>query len=209
MNLRRTAKQCKLLFMNLNKLKFLIRSDLYRYAGKVSFGLFLKYFFHEPGFKYSFWMRTYAYLKQHKILRYGPSNLVGLIVMRCTYKYGLSVPPTTQIGSGFYIGHFGGIVVNCNSIIGKNCNISHGVTLGRANRGKRKGSPVIGDNVYIGPGAKIVGHVKIGDNVAIGANCVVTKDIPDNAVVVGIPGKIISYGGSLGYVENTDYGELC
>ena len=194
--------------MNFSEYRFLVRSDLYRYEGKVDIGVFLRNFFYEPGFKYSFWMRTHAYLKQHKVLRFGISNLVGLILMRCTYKYGLSIPSTTQIGRGFYIGHFGGIVVNPNSIIGKDCNISHGVTLGQANRGKRKGCPVIGDNVYIGPGAKIVGNVKIGDNVAIGANCVVTKDIPNNAVVVGIPGKVISYKGSLGYVDNTDYGEI-
>ena len=73
------------------------------------------------------------------------------------------------------------------------------------NRGKKKGYPQLGDNVYIGPGAKIIGAIRIGNNVAIGANCVVTKDIPDNAVVVGIPGKVISNQGSVGYVNRTDY----
>ncbi|MGE5865508.1 MAG: serine O-acetyltransferase, partial [Rhizobacter sp.] len=107
--------------------------------------------------------------------------------------------------SGFYIGHFGGIVVNGESVIGKNCNISQGVTLGQANRGRNKGCPIVGDNVYIGPGAKLVGAVRIGDNVAIGANAVVTRDVPDNAVVVGIPARVISHEGSAGYVNNTDY----
>ena len=95
--------------------------------------------------------------------------------------------------------------MNGESIIGKNCNISQGVTLGQANRGRNKGYPILGDNIYIGPGAKIVGAVKIGNNVAIGANCVVTRDIPDNSVVVGIPGKVISQEGAKGYVNNTDY----
>jgi len=90
-------------------------------------------------------------------------------------------------------------------VIGKNCNISHQVTLGIANRGTHKGVPIIGDNVYIGPGAKIIGDINIGNNVAIGANCVVTKDVPDNAVVVGVPGKVISYEGSMGYVNKTNY----
>ncbi len=121
------------------------------------------------------------------------------------FKFGISIPYETKIDSGLYIGHFGGIVVSGKSIIGKNLNISQGVTLGMANRGPNKGYPVIGDNVYIGPGAKIVGAVKIGNNVAIGANCVVTKNIPDNAVVVGVPGKIISYNGTSNYVENTNY----
>jgi serine O-acetyltransferase len=122
-----------------------------------------------------------------------------------TYKLGISIPYTTSIGSGFYIGHFGGIVVNEKSVIGRNCNISHGVTLGVANRGRNKGCPTIGDNVYIGPGAKIVGAVRVGSNVAIGANCVVTRDIPDGSVVVGVPGRVISHQGSAGYVCRTDY----
>jgi serine O-acetyltransferase len=121
------------------------------------------------------------------------------------YKYGINIPPYTKIGSGLYIGHFGCITVSPNVIIGKNCNVSPGIAIGQVNRGIRKGWPVIGDNVYIGPGAKIIGNVTIGNNVAIGANCVVTRDIPDNAVVVGIPGKVISYKGSEGYINNIDY----
>lgn len=89
--------------------------------------------------------------------------------------------------------------------IGKNCNISHGVTIGQANRGKRKGYPTIENNVYIGPGAKILGKVMVGNNVAVGANCVVTKDVPADSVVVGIPGKVISKEGSAGYINRTDY----
>ena len=120
-------------------------------------------------------------------------------------KYGISISYRTQIGSGLYIGHFGGIVVNPNLVIGRNCNISHQVTLGVANRGERKGCPVIGDNVYIGPGAKVIGRVSVGNNAAIGANCVVTKDVPENGVVVGVPGKVISMDGSTGYIHNTGY----
>jgi serine O-acetyltransferase len=104
-----------------------------------------------------------------------------------------------------HIGHFGGIIVNPDAIIGKNCNISHQVTIGITRRGERRGYPTIGDNVFIGPGAKIIGGVNIGDNVAIGANCVVTKDAPPNTVVVGIPGKVISLSGSQGYINHTDY----
>lgn len=86
--------------------------------------------------------------------------------------------------------------------IGWNCNISNRVTLGISSRGKNKGVPQIGNDVYIGPGAVIIGHIVIGNNVAIGANCVVTKDVPANAVVAGIPGQVISCNGSAGYVCN-------
>tara|TARA_B110000305_G_scaffold203835_1_gene233025 strand:- start:91 stop:312 length:222 start_codon:yes stop_codon:yes gene_type:complete len=68
-----------------------------------------------------------------------------------------------------------------------------------------KGCPTIGNNVYIGPGAKIVGVVQIGNDVAIGANCVVTKNIPEHSVVVGIHGVVVSDQGSVGYINRVDY----
>ena len=161
---------------------FLMKSDLHRYAGNSSFSSFVYHILLSPGFKYSFWMRMCTYLKSHPIFRFIVFPFAWFILTHYEYKYGFSISYQTQIGSGFYLGHFGGVVINQNSIIGKNCNISHQVTLGVANRGSRKGYPVIGDNVYVGPGAKIIGNVHIGNNVAIGANCVVTKDMPDNSV---------------------------
>lgn len=83
-----------------------------------------------------------------------------------------------------------GIVVSHNAIIGKNCTIYHQVTIGEGND-YINGAPEIGDNVYIGAGAKIIGPIKIGDNVKIGANCVVFKDIPANTTVVCEPPRII------------------
>ena len=115
--------------------------------------------------------------------------------------YGIQIPWGTHIGKGFYIGHFGTIVVNGGAVIGDNVNISQGVTIGQTNRGKRKGVPVIGNGVYIGPGAKVIGKVTIGNNVAIGANAVVTEDVPDNACVAGVPAKIVSMNGAEGYVN--------
>lgn len=123
-------------------------------------------------------------------------------MIRYGYKYGISIPYNTKIGSGFYIGHYGGIVVSHEAQIGKNCNISHGVTVGTSYGGKYPGTPVIQDGVYIGPGAKVIGGITIGNNVAIGANCVVTKPISDNSVVVGVPGRVISEKGAGEYVVN-------
>lgn len=196
--------------MRFNEYRFLVKADLYRYAGKVGVAIFLRRMWINPCFKYSFWLRTCAYLEQSGMWCRGIFVIIArnIFFLRYTYKYGISIPYITKIGSGFVIGHFGGIVVSDRAVIGKNCTISHGVTVGKANRGKNKGYPTIGDNVYIGPGAKIIGKVKVGDNVAIGANCVVTKDVPDNAVVAGIPGKVISYDGSKDYVKRTDYSGL-
>ena len=191
--------------MKFNEYINLQKSDLYRYDGKSSFSSFIYHGIFTPGFKYTFWMRTCAFFSSHLMLRFLLFPFSWLILQHYEYKFGISIFYRTKISSGFYIGHFGSIIINQNSVIGMNCNISQDVTLGQSNRGIRKGYPVVGDSVYIGPGAKIIGNVRIGNNVAIGANCVVTKDIPDNSVVVGIPGKIISSNGSYGYINNADY----
>jgi serine O-acetyltransferase len=92
-------------------------------------------------------------------------------------------------------------------VIGRNCNISQGVTIGKGIRGANSGFPTLGDDIYIGPGAKISGRIHVSDAVAIGANCVVTKDVPAGAVYAGVPGKVISQNGSTGFINRTDYGD--
>lgn len=114
---------------------------------------------------------------------------------------GISIDTRCDIGPGLNIGHFGCIFIHGDVKIGKFCNIGEGNTIGIAGRGKERGSPVIGDFVYLGSGAKIIGKVRIGNHVAIGANAVVTKDLPDNAVAVGVPAKIISYKSSRDFIE--------
>lgn len=113
-------------------------------------------------------------------------------------KYGLQINPKTKIGYGLYIGHGIGIVINPTAIIGNNCNLSQFTTIG-SNEGR---AAVIGDNVYIGPSVCIVENVRIGDNVTIGAGAVVTKDIPENATVAGVPAKVISYKTPGRYIGN-------
>ena len=191
--------------MTYREYRYLVLSDLYRISDDLGTGAFLRHLVRGSAFKYTFWMRTSRFTRSHALCRHTVYHAARAMLTHYTYKFGISIPFETSIGSGFYIGHFGGIVVNEKSIIGKNCNISHGVTLGESNRGERKGCPVLGDNVYIGPGAKIIGNVRIGNHVAIGANCVVTRDVPDHSVVVGIPGRVISQEGSVGYVNRTDY----
>lgn len=197
-----TQKEVVLRF---SEYKHLIRSDYYRIAGSSSVTGLVVHLFRGESFKYIFWMRTGAYLKSNRYFKYTTYPIARFFLGRARYKLGITIPVDTKVGSGLYIGHFGGIIVNYRAEIGKNCNLSQGVTLGQANRGQNKGHPVVGDNVYIGPGAKIVGAVRIGDNVAIGANCVVTKDVPEGSVVVGVPGKVISQAGSKGYINRTDY----
>ena len=85
-----------------------------------------------------------------------------MLLRHYKYKYGYEIHPSTDIAPGFYIGHFGGIVINQKATIGYNVNISQGVTIGSNNRGPKCGFPTIGNNVWIGPGAKIVGRITIG-----------------------------------------------
>jgi serine O-acetyltransferase len=185
--------------------KHLILSDLYRIRGAFTLSSLIRQVLLGGSYQYIFWMRTCLYASENRLLRRALYPVARLMLRRYRYKYGIAIPFTTSIGSGFYIGHFGSIIVHRKTVIGRNCNLSHGVTLGQANRGKNKGHATIGDNTYIGPGAKVIGAVSIGDNVAVGANCVVTKDVPNNAVVAGVPAKIISYKGSVDYIGNTDY----
>ncbi len=150
------------------------------------------------------------------ILRFGQwldkKNIVYKIFLSPIYyflfgrikrRWGIDIKKETEIGEGLYIGHYGEIHVSKYAKIGKNVNISHQITIGVSGSGKNRGCPVIGDNVYIAPGVKLFGKIKIGNNVKIGANCVVYKDVPDNAIVVLDPGyKIISFKGNRSLIES-------
>lgn len=114
---------------------------------------------------------------------------------------GIEIPFTAKIGRGLYIGHFGQIILSPQAVLGECCNISQGITIGQAGRGDQQFTPIIGDRVYIGPGAKLFGKLTVGNDVAIGANAVVTRDLPDNAVAVGVPAKVISLDSSRDFIN--------
>lgn len=104
--------------------------------------------------------------------------------------YNSKIPCTASIGKGSYFGYGGiGVVLHSKVIIGENCLIGTNVTVG--GKSGHLEVPVIGDNVYLSTGSKILGPIKIGNDVVVGANAVVVKDVPDNCVVAGVPAKII------------------
>ena len=110
--------------------------------------------------------------------------------------WGIELPRSAKIGPGLYIGHFGGIIVSPRAVLGSYCSLSPAITIGMSGEGARNGVPVIGDHVYIAPGARVFGKIHIGNNVKIGANAVVYRDLPDNAIVA-LPGfKIVSLAGN-------------
>lgn len=168
-----------------------IRSDYYRYTGQRASLLRIWFYgWTHPAVRYTFWLR----LSQHRGWAFLLTKFMHRRLMR---KYGLLIPSATHIGYGLYIGHCLGVVINHQSVIGNNCNISQFVTLG----GVKGHAPVIGDNVYIGPNVCIVGGVHIGNDVTIGAGSVVTRDVPDNVTVAGVPARIISESGHPEYVN--------
>ena len=114
-----------------------------------------------------------------------------------------------NIGAGLYIGHGYNITINSEAIIGKCCNIHKGVTIGQESRGKRKGCPRIGNYVWIGVNATVVGNIKIGNDVMIIPNSFVNCDVPDHSIVIGNPCKIIlKKNATEGYILNKDIDKI-
>jgi serine O-acetyltransferase len=108
----------------------------------------------------------------------------------CEVFLQMGISPRATIGEGLYIGHIGGVIISQYAVIGKNCDISHRVTIGVAAMG-RQGAPVIGDDVYIGTGATLIGNIRVGDGAKIAANTLVVDDVPDGATVMGVPGRVL------------------
>jgi serine O-acetyltransferase len=110
----------------------------------------------------------------------------------------IELPMTAEIGDGLYIPHTGFIVVATGAKIGRNCTITQGVTIGHAGGGRKDATscPVIGDRVYIGPSAVVIGPISVGDDALIGAGAIVVDSVPDGGVVVGNPARVISNHGS-------------
>ncbi|WP_343611759.1 serine acetyltransferase [Chryseobacterium oranimense] len=163
-----------------------IQKDFYRESGKwlSSWGILKKCI--NPNLHFIYVLR-----KAQKYNNKPVSGIFWKFVLRhYQIKYGYQIYPETEIGEGFYLGHWGSLVINPKAKIGKNCNIAQGVTIGQQNRGKLQGFPTISDEVWIGANAVIVGGITIGSNVLIAPNSYVNFDVPANSVVVGNPGVI-------------------
>ncbi len=104
---------------------------------------------------------------------------------------GIEIHPGAKISSGLFIDHGMGVVIGETSEVGENCLIYQGVTLGGTGKEQGKRHPTLGNNVVVGAGAKVLGAITMGDNVKIGANSVVLHSVPENSIVVGVPGRII------------------
>ena len=173
--------------------------DLYRYTGQTGFSSFLKTFFKEPGYRYIFYYRLARAYREIPVM----GIIARFFLRRCSYRFCIQIPYDTNIGEGLYIGHFGTIVINNMATIGKNCNLAPGVTIGQTSRGKREGVPTLGDSVWVGVNAIIVGRIVVGNNVLIAPGSYVNFDVPDHSIVMGNPAVIRPReDATSGYVEN-------
>lgn len=121
---------------------------------------------------------------------------------RMQTKYGLELGKGANIAPGLYLGHPYGITVNPKARIGRNCNLRKDCTIGQENRGVRKGAPKLGERVWVGAHATVVGAVTIGDDVLVAPNAYVNRDVPSHSIVLGNPYRVIPrHNATEGYVE--------
>lgn len=120
-----------------------------------------------------------------------PLKIISYIALKwCEIFMEMCIDPQATIGPGFYVGHIGGVHINPGAVLGSNCDVAHRVTIGTSAMG-RPGAPTIGNRVYIGTGATLVGKIKIGSDSKIAANTLVVSNIPAGATVMGVPGRIV------------------
>lgn len=132
-----------------------------------------------------------SYRRAHKLYLKGHYFWARLISQRAARKTGIEIHPGAQIGSGLFIDHGNGVIIGETTIIGDNCTLYQGVTLGGTGKEQGKRHPTLGNNVMVSAGAKVLGSFKIGDNSKIGAGSVVLHEVPANSTVVGVPGRVV------------------
>jgi len=180
----------------------MLDADLFRYRGTTGRRAWLSAYLREPGFRFTHYLRKVRFYGERKkslwIFAYAYHRIM---LHHYRFRYGFDISPTTSIGPGLYIGHFGGVVISPHAVLGAHTNIAQGVTIGAASRGPRTGAPTLGDRVWVGANAIIVGKVTIGSDALIAPGSYVNFDVPEMAVVLGNPGKVVSNVGSKGYVN--------
>ena len=131
------------------------------------------------------------YKISHTLYKHNHLLLARYISEKAKRKTGIEIHPGAIIGKRLFIDHGTGVVIGETAIIGNDVTLFHGVTLGGTGKEKGKRHPTIGNNVFIGSGAKVLGNIVIGNNVKIGANAVILNNVPSNVTIVGVPGKIV------------------
>lgn len=132
-----------------------------------------------------------SYRRAHKLYEKGHYFLARWISQRAARKTGIEIHPGAKIGKGLFIDHGCGVIIGETSVIGDNCTLYQGVTLGGTGKEHGKRHPTLGNNVMVSAGAKVIGSFQVGDNSKIGAGSVVLHEVPPNSTVVGVPGRVV------------------
>ena len=164
-------------------------------AAQSSFVIWLTY----PGLH-----ARWSHVVEHWLWNHGLKSLARISSQFTRFMTGVEIHPGAQIGRRFFIDHAMGVIIGETTIIGDDCTLYQGVTLGGTGNETGKRHPTLGNNVTVGTGAKVLGNIRIGNNVKIGGNSVVVKDVPDNCTVVGVPGRIIKRNGCRVFEESFD-----
>src|SRR5216110_191497 len=126
----------------------------------------------------------------HTLWHHGWLTMARLVSHFARFVTGIEIHPAAKLGPGLFIDHGMGVVIGETAEVGENVSILQGVTLGGTSTKREKRHPTLGDNVVVGAGAKIIGGFRIGNGSRIGAGSVVVREVPENSVVVGVPGRV-------------------
>ncbi len=162
-------------------------------AAQNGFVIFLSY----PGL-HAKWMHT----PEHWLWNHGAKSLARVISQITRFFTGVEIHPAAQLGRRLFIDHAMGVVIGETTIVGDDCVLYQGVTLGGTGKESGKRHPTLGNNVTVGAGAKVLGNIHLGNGVKVGGNSVVVKDVPDDCTVVGIPGRVVRRNGCRVVAEN-------
>lgn len=164
-------------------------------AAQSGLVIFLSY----PGL-HAKWMHT----PEHWLWKHGARGLARVLSQVTRFFTGVEIHPAAHLGRRLFIDHAMGVVIGETTVIGDDCVLYQGVTLGGTGNESGKRHPTLGNKVTVGTGAKVLGNITIGDNVRIGGNSVVVKDVPNDCTVVGIPGRIVKRNGCRVLTEHFD-----
>ena len=155
-------------------------------AAQSSFVIWLTY----PGLH-----ARWSHVVEHWLWNHGLKSLARISSQFTRFMTGVEIHPGAQIGRRFFIDHAMGVIIGETTIIGDDCTLYQGVTLGGTGNETGKRHPTLGNNVIVGVGAAVLGNITVGDNSKIGGGAVAVKDVPPNCTVVGIPGRIVKRDG--------------
>ncbi len=151
-------------------------------AAQNSFVIWLTY----PGLH-----ARWSHVVEHWLWNHGLRSLARISSQFTRFMTGVEIHPAAQIGRRFFIDHAMGVIIGETTIIGDDCTLYQGVTLGGTGKETGKRHPTLGNNVLVGVGASVLGNITIGDNSKVGGGAVVVSDVPPNSTAVGIPGRVV------------------